>query len=83
MNSRIGDTAISHNFARRLLLAGLSTLVIAGLLASALAQSIPNNFPLPDATGWLTTNTTAGSIDLTNPFFQNLGPSKVAKRLSD
>ena len=43
------------------------------LLVSALAQSIPNNFPLPDASGWLTTNTTAGSIDLTNPFFKNLG----------
>lgn len=35
--------------------------------------SIPNPLVLPDATGQLSTYTTHGFIDLTNPFFQSLG----------
>lgn len=35
--------------------------------------SIPNPLVLTDATGQLSTYTTNGFIDLTNPFFQNLG----------
>ncbi len=46
---------------------------LAVLAISALAQSLPNDFPLPDATGWLSTHSTAGKIDLTNEFFQSLG----------
>jgi cytochrome c peroxidase len=47
--------------------------VAAGFCVSSWGQSIPNNLPLPDASGWLSTYSIAGSIDLTNPFFQNLG----------
>jgi len=57
----------------------VATLWLAALLwpgTSVLAQggfSIPNPLVLPDATGQLSTYTTNGSIDTTNPFFQNLG----------
>jgi hypothetical protein len=43
---------------------------------SALAQnqtSLPNLFPFTDPTGILETFTTNGNVDLTGPFFQNLG----------
>lgn len=45
----------------------------AALCVSSMGQSLPNNLPLPDSSGWLSTYSTAGSIDLTNPFFQSLG----------
>src|SRR6266571_4978775 len=57
----------------------VATLWLAALLwpgTSVLAQGgfpIPNPLVLPDATGQLATYTTNGSIDTTNPFFQNLG----------
>ena len=44
--------------------------------AISVAQSnskIPNPLVLPDASGQLSTYTTKGFIDTTNPFFQNLG----------
>ena len=56
----------------------LFSFVLAGMFCAALCvssagQSLPNNLPLPDSSGWLSTYSTAGSIDLTNPFFQSLG----------
>jgi len=47
--------------------------VVAGLGALH-AQSLPNLFPFPNASGLLETyNAGGGSIDLNNPFFQSLG----------
>jgi hypothetical protein len=62
----------------------LVTLAAAGFLAGSLtvvntraqsqsATSIPNLAQFPDPSGFVSTYTTAGSIDLTNPFFQSLG----------
>lgn len=59
----------------------LVLLVIAILVASGVrldAQSpsnfkIPTPLVLPDSTGWLSTVSTSGSIDLSNPFFKSLG----------
>jgi len=34
---------------------------------------IPTPLVLPDSTGWLSTTSTSGSIDLSNPFFKSLG----------
>jgi cytochrome c peroxidase len=34
---------------------------------------IPTPLVLPDSTGWLSTISTTGSIDLSNPFFKSLG----------
>ncbi len=48
-------------------------LLVWTLSITSFAQSLPNNLLLPDATGWLSTYSTAGDIDLTNPFFQSLG----------
>lgn len=45
-------------------------------LESALRENggaLPNNVPVPDGSGLFTTESTAGSIDLTNEFFQDLG----------
>jgi cytochrome c peroxidase len=47
--------------------------VVLGLTAVASAQSIPNNYPIRDSSGWLSSYTTAGKIDLKNPFFKSLG----------
>lgn|SRR6185312_8352932 len=50
--------------------------VIGGLLGLSMAnaQSLPNRFPFPNATGLLETyNTHNGPIDLSGPFFQALG----------
>lgn len=50
--------------------------VAAGLLSglAARAQSLPNLFPFPNATGLLETfNVGSGPIDLSGPFFQSLG----------
>ena len=41
-----------------------------------LVTSLPNLFPLPNATGLLETFSAGGKpIDLTGPFFQSLGPT--------
>src|SRR5215475_3245792 len=40
---------------------------------SAQGSSLPNLFPFPNANGVLETFSANGSVDLTNPFFQNLG----------
>src|SRR4051812_17010068 len=46
--------------------------VLAGLRADS--QSLPNQFPFPNASGLLETyNTSGGPIDLSGPFFQSLG----------
>ncbi|GAC1438779.1 MAG: hypothetical protein NVSMB58_34600 [Terriglobales bacterium] len=65
---------------------GSPTLPIFVLLAIAILISVmrldaqsPSNFKiptpllLPDSTGWLSTVSTTGSIDLSNPFFKSLG----------
>jgi hypothetical protein len=49
----------------------LSSVMI--LCVDGWAQSIANDLPLPDGSGWLSTHTSADNIDLTNPFFQDLG----------
>src|SRR4029078_1846560 len=50
-----------------------AAVVVAGLGALH-APSLPNLFPLPNASGLLETyNAGGGSIDLNNPFFQSLG----------
>jgi cytochrome c peroxidase len=50
-----------------------AAVVLAGLGALH-AQSLPNLFPFPNASGLLETyNSGGGSIDLSNPFFQSLG----------
>ena len=51
----------------------LAGVFCAAFCVSSVGQSLPNNLPLPDASGWLSTYSTAGNIDLTNPFFQSLG----------
>lgn len=58
---------------RRVVHLGFCLLVATSVAVSALGQSLPNNLPLPDATGWLSTYSTAGKIDLRNPFFKSLG----------
>ena len=56
---------------------GKAVVCVIGSWLSALTasgQSLPNLFPLPNATGLLETyNTANGPIDLTGPFFQSLG----------
>jgi hypothetical protein len=38
---------------------------------------LPNPLQTPDSTGVLSTYSTAGGIDINNPFFQSLGPMAV------
>lgn len=59
---------------RTFLLAALA-IVTGGLLAAALqaGSTLPNPLNSPDSTGILSTYNTAGGIDLSNTFFQNLG----------
>ena len=56
---------------RILILGGL----LLGVAAAALADSgfLPNLFPFEDPTGKLQTFSTTGKVDLTGPFFQDLG----------
>jgi cytochrome c peroxidase len=50
------------------------TVLVTGILLGANGQSLPNLFPLPDATGLIETNNSAGGpIQETGPFFQSLG----------
>jgi cytochrome c peroxidase len=50
------------------------TMLVTGILLGANGQSLPNLFPLPDATGLIETNNSAGGpIQETGPFFQSLG----------
>lgn len=50
------------------------TLLITAILLAANAQTLPNLFPLPDATGLIETNNSGGGpIPLNGPFFQSLG----------
>jgi len=54
----------------------LRWVVVLGILASGTALAdiyLQNLFPLLDPTGFSTTNSTTGSIDLSSPFFQSLG----------
>ncbi len=58
----------------RLLECGLLTAVLFGLAAGIFAgSSLPNPLNSNDPTGTLSTYSTAGGVDLSNPFFQNLG----------
>jgi cytochrome c peroxidase len=54
---------------------GLLGGVLLGAVTVALADSgfLPNLFPFQDSTGTLRTFSTTGKLDLTGPFFQNLG----------
>ena len=36
-------------------------------------QTLPNNLPIPNSSGWATTISTQGGIDLSNEYFQDLG----------
>jgi cytochrome c peroxidase len=50
------------------------TVLVTGILLGANGQSLPNVFPLPDATGLIETNNSGGGpIQETGPFFQSLG----------
>jgi len=57
----------------------LATQLTAALFATAVAghddapRTMPNMLPVPNASGFAATYSTAGAIDLTNPFFQSLG----------
>src|SRR5262245_14885019 len=52
----------------------LSALVlVAGGVAAAPPQFLPNLFPFPNAMGVLKTFNATGQVDLTGPFFQSLG----------
>jgi cytochrome c peroxidase len=44
-----------------------------GVIESQLSNQLANNVPFPDPTGYATTVSTTGSIDLGNEFFQDLG----------
>ncbi len=48
-------------------------LILAAATAIEAGSSLPNLFPFPDLTGAVATNSTAGKIDLSGPFFQSLG----------
>jgi cytochrome c peroxidase len=63
-----------HKHLDRLLKCGLLTAVLFGLAAGIFAgSSLPNPLNSTDPTGTLSTYSTAGGVDLSNPFFQNLG----------
>ena len=48
-------------------------LVFIGVLSLFGGKLLPNPFFTPDSRGWLSTYSTAGGVDISNPFFQNLG----------
>jgi hypothetical protein len=57
----------------------LASTLLTALFAAAVAardvvpRSMPNMLPIPNASGLSATYSTAGAIDLTNPFFESLG----------
>jgi len=51
----------------------LSILCLAGAVGLVASTSLPNPFITRDATGRLSSYSTAGGVDLTNPFFKSLG----------
>jgi hypothetical protein len=56
------------------LLAAMTILCLLPLNAQSQDNfKIPTPLVLPDSTGWLSTISTTGSIDLSNPFFKSLG----------
>ena len=56
-----------------LIRAGIWIVLATFLTASAFPGSVPNPLRTPDSSGMLGTYSTNGAIDVTNPFFQNLG----------
>jgi hypothetical protein len=54
-------------------LLGICTLVFMAVIAVFGGNLLPNPLNTSDATGTLSTYSTAGGIDISNPFFQNLG----------
>src|ERR1051326_7869521 len=49
-------------------------ILASGLMGWANAQVLPDQFPIPNASGFLSTHNASGKpIDLTGPFFQALG----------
>src|SRR5580692_7336408 len=51
---------------------GLALLLLTGAAVQA-DYRLPNLFPFLDGTGFSATNSTTGSLDLSGPFFQQLG----------
>ena len=49
------------------------SLPVVGLLKNSTLSSLPNGLPFPNASGFASTVSTAGRIDLSNEFFQDLG----------
>ena len=49
------------------------SLPVVGLLKNSALSSLPNGLPFPNASGFASTVSTAGRIDLSNEFFQDLG----------
>jgi cytochrome c peroxidase len=63
-----------HKHLHRFLKCGLLTAMLFGLAAGIFAgSSLPNPLNSNNPTGTLSTYSTAGGVDLSNPFFQNLG----------
>lgn len=48
-------------------------MLLCALAVAAVAATIPNLFPFPDNSGFVSTNSSAGSFDTSGPFFQSLG----------
>lgn len=57
----------------RLTIALCAVLVISGSISLFAGKLLPNPLLTPDARGILSTYSTAGGIDINNPFFQSLG----------
>ena len=80
---RMKETRVPVGLNKWRLLAPMTLVVAAAVLAFTEARAsidsnsglnpIPNLQPFPDPSGTLETFTTAGSIDQTNPFFQDMG----------
>src|SRR5579862_4766771 len=51
----------------------LAALLVAGSTVLDAGSSLPNLFPFLDSTGFVATNSTTGSVNLSGPFFQSLG----------
>src|SRR5262245_56630041 len=62
----------NQRFRSRLFLSTVLLSLTAALYAHG-PKSIPNGSHFPNSAGTLSTYSTAGSIDLTGPFFQSLG----------
>ncbi len=68
-----------RDFSSKLASSVILCFIVISICESRLEAQSPTNFKiptplwLPDSTGWLSTVSTTGSIDLANPFFKSLG----------